>query len=533
LLVPTRHTLVTPQITPRMSALSLYDELEELTCPLTGNKYIGNLGAISEVVTWPAVKTLLPSSLARQWLPYWDHSLENKIPGARKVIAILVRVGKSKTIETLLLEGLADADLPLSQNGVSLQSHSREKTFMSFTTWEQGEVARFLEKQWMVLEPALRLDAAAAINLQLDNLCALSLAFSDCVEVTKDKDSRAHVYRSTVRPGFHGFDDNENVEDPGTVYVAVKKFERLRTDDFIKEREMLNTIRKRGIKNNHLIRHLAICEEVPCIIFPWADGGDLGDYWQRECPKVADEFLWSLRQMVGLTDALKDLHKENCRHGDLKPANILYFTENGVGILKIADVGVSRAHNQATALRKGLTTTSVSTKVYEGPEVKSNTPRSRQYDCWSMGCIILEFVLWLLYDFKAIESFFSVRHSEWHGYYRLVTDAPNLKPLDNTEVHPVVYEAMNVLREDPRCVGTALEALVNVVDEDLLKIKPGDRLKAVGLHQQLQKILKDAEKNHSYLVKTDALPPPIPPIFNQPPLSLGSNQDSTFQQTST
>jgi hypothetical protein len=207
---------------------------------------------------------------------------------------------------------------------------------MSFTTWEQGEVARFLEKQWMVLEPALRLDAAAAINLQLDNLCALSLAFSDCVEVTKDKDSGAHVYRSTVRPGFHGFDDNvsplwlpphisdnadvnlqENVEDPGPVYVAVKKFERLRTDDFIKEREMLNTIRKRGIKNNHLIRHLAICEEVPCIIFPWADGGDLGDYWQRECPKVADEFLWSLRQIVGLTDALKDLHKENCRHGDL------------------------------------------------------------------------------------------------------------------------------------------------------------------------------------------------------------------------
>ncbi|PMD47914.1 kinase-like protein [Hyaloscypha variabilis F] len=508
-----------------MSSQSLYQELEEQTCPLTGHKYLQNLKNLSEIITWPSVQKSLNPTFGRRWFPnYWDSNLEKRIPGARKVIAILFRTGQSKTIETLLSEDLTDADLPLFQKGADLQSDSRDKVFMSFRTWEPGTVDHFLNQQWLVLEPSMRLDSATAINLRLEGQCALSSAFSACVEVTKDEKSTASVYRATVRPEFHGFDERS-----GNVYVAVKKFEQRHIDFFVKERDVLKAIQEKGISNPHLIKHLAICEEVPCIIFPWAGGGDLGEYWQRESPKTPDEFLWSLRQMVGLTDALKDLHGGKCRHGDLKPANILYFTENGVGVLKIADVGVSRVHDQATALRKGMTTTSASTKVYEGPEVNAKMPRSRRYDCWSMGCIILEFVLWLLYDFKAIESFLAVRLSEWHGYYRLITNAQNIEPLDNTEVHPAVYEAMEFLRKDPRCVGTALEALVNLVDKKLLMIKPEHRLEAVDLHQRLQVILRDAENNPSYLVKADQLAPPAPPIFSQPPLSFYSDQGSTFQ----
>jgi serine/threonine protein kinase len=533
-----------------MSTRSLYEELEERTCPLTGHKYLGNLESLSKIITWPSVQKSLNPSFGRRWLwlPYWDSSPENKIPGARKVIAILVRAGQSKTIETLLSEDLTDADLPLSQKGSDLQSASRDKVFMCFRTWEPGAVERFLEKQWVVLEPFMQLNSETAINVQLEGQCALSLAFYACVEVTKDKESTAHVFKATVRPEFHGFGRNvssfwvlphvsatsdvrlqEKSKAAGEVYVAVKKFEQRRTDAFVKERDMLKAIQEKGISNAHLIKHLAICEDVPCIIFPWADGGDLGEYWQRESPRTQDEFLWSLGQMVGLVDALKDLHKGKCRHGDLKPANILYFTENGVGVLKIADVGVSRVHEKETALRRGVTTTSASTKVYEGPEVNAKIPRSRLYDCWSMGCIILEFVLWLLYDFKAIESFLAVRLSESHGYYRLIANAPNIEPLDNTEVHPEVYEAMKLLREDPRCVGTALEALVNLVDQKMLMIKPKQRREAADLHQELLVILENAEKNPSYLVRSDQPVPHVPSIFSQPALSFHSDQGSTFQ----
>ncbi|KAH8595349.1 kinase-like domain-containing protein [Bisporella sp. PMI_857] len=505
-----------------MSTWSLYEELEEQTCPLTGHKYLGNLESLSKIITWPSVQKSLTPSFGRRWrwLPYWDSSLENKIPGARKVIAILVRAGQSKTIETLLSEDLTDADLPLSKKGSDLQSASRDKVFMCFRTWEPGAVNCFLEKQWVVLEPFMQLNSETAINVQLEGQCALGLAFSACAEITKDKESTAHVFKAT-----------EKSKAAGEVYVAVKKFEQRRIDAFVKERDMLKAIQEKGISNAHLIKHLAICEDVPCIIFPWADGGDLGEYWQRESPRTLDEFLWSLRQMAGLVDALKDLHKGKCRHGDLKPANILYFTENGVGVLKIADVGVSRVHEKETALRKGVTTTSASTKVYEGPEVKAKIPRSRLYDCWSMGCIILEFVLWLLYDFKAIESFLAARLSEWHGYYCLVANAPNIEPLDNTEVHPAVYEAMKFLREDPRCVGTALEAVVNLVDKKMLIIKPKQRREAADLHRELRVILRNAEKNPSYLVRSDQPTPPVPPIFSQPALSFHLDQGSTFQQT--
>ncbi|CZR68612.1 uncharacterized protein PAC_18511 [Phialocephala subalpina] len=521
---------------PMTPTLSLYEELNEriCICPITGNKYISNLETLPETVTWPTVKKLLASSFVRRWLPGRDKNLKTKIQGARKVIAILVLIGRSNAIERLLPEDLTDEDLPLSLNGTYLQSHSRQKIFLSFSTWEPGAVGMFLEKQWVILEPPLKLDATTPVDLQLHSRCALSLAFYSCVEVTKTISRPAHVYKGTLKPGFqHGFDNSANAGNPDPIYVAIKTFERI--SNYINERDMLDRIRSKGIKNDHLIRHLAICDEVPCIIFPWATGGDLGDFWQRKFLKVPGDFLWSLRQIVGLAHALKDLHTANCRHGDLKPANILYFIKNGFGILKIADLDVARAHNHATKMRAGVTITAANTKIYEGPEVRSDMPRSRRYDCWGMGCIILEFVLWLLYDFKALESFVSARNSEWHGYYRpkpqSITVFQDADLSEAAEVHPVVYEAMDFLRKDPRSWGTALEAVVNLVDNHLLQINPEDRIDAAGLHQQLQAILEKVEKHPSYLVNANKPPPSIPPIFSQPPLQLLADLKSTFEQT--
>ncbi len=54
--------------------------------------------------------------------------------------------------------------------------------------------------------------------------------------------------------------------------------------------------------------------------------------------------MWSLEQMLGLSRGLEDLHDLNCRHGDLKPDNILHFIKDGRDILVIADLGVSKFH---------------------------------------------------------------------------------------------------------------------------------------------------------------------------------------------
>jgi hypothetical protein len=187
----------------------LYDRLYRAiqTCPLTENEFIP-LDTLHNEITWPAVKELLPDTFRRRWLSCWDCILEHKIPGARKVIAILELIGQSDTIEILLLEELTDEDLPLSRKGVNLQSNCGEKAFKSFGTWKPGLVDAFLTKQWMVIEPPLKFDANHAINIELDKYCVLQLAFSSCDEVPKTKASTAHVYEGALRPRRqHGLDN--------------------------------------------------------------------------------------------------------------------------------------------------------------------------------------------------------------------------------------------------------------------------------------------------------------------------------------
>jgi serine/threonine protein kinase len=85
---------------------------------------------------------------------------------------------------------------------------------------------------------------------------------------------------------------------------------------------------------------------------------------------------------------------ENWRHGDLKPANILGFEDQGeslLGTLKLADLGRARQHANATKERSA-TLERCSTREYDPPEVWAGLEkeRSRFVDIWSFGCVLLE-----------------------------------------------------------------------------------------------------------------------------------------------
>lgn len=100
--------------------------------------------------------------------------------------------------------------------------------------------------------------------------------------------------------------------------------------------------------------------------------------------------------------------EQHWRHGDLKPDNIIQFIDDKtswLGTLKIADLGLAKEHAFATTQQK------YTTSHYEAPEVittmNSRVPRSRRYDIWSMGCIIFEYTIWLLYGYKeGLKSFY-------------------------------------------------------------------------------------------------------------------------------
>jgi serine/threonine protein kinase len=93
------------------------------------------------------------------------------------------------------------------------------------------------------------------------------------------------------------------------------------------------------------------------------------------------------------------------RHGDIKPQNILWFATQGNDrdLLVVSDLGLTRYHSQLTKSHvygvDGLTW------AYRPPEIDLRQRIAPSYDIWSLGCVFLEFVIWYLEGFDAVEQF--------------------------------------------------------------------------------------------------------------------------------
>lgn len=221
-------------------------------------------------------------------------------------------------------------------------------------------------------------------------------------------------------------------------------------------------------------------------MFQWADGGSLRDFWEENPhPKLTPSFIREIvEQLRGLADALNELHHYDggsYRHGDLKPENILRFRltkdKTEVGLLKISDMGLAKHHAVATYLRPP-TSTRYGTVRYEPPEIVtqrlSDSGRSRLYDCWSMGCITLELIVWLLYGYKRLKDFnegLKGQMQESSPYFEVKTK----NGVQVADVHPSVRQFMEHISQDPECVGativgTAVGDLLDIVRTKLLVI---------------------------------------------------------------
>lgn len=265
----------------------------------------------------------------------------------------------------------------------------------------------------------------------------------------------------------------------------------------------------RALRNINKLNHKHITKCVAAIrrgdrryfMFPWADGGSLQDFWesipQHGSPN-AGLIKQALEQLSHLADALDVLHNcsdggnsndsnrlmpnstadgKNIRHGDLKPENILRFfdetssvsttTQPRLGLLKIADMGLAKQHIHATKNRTKNTSQRYGTVRYEAPEaLNEKGGRSRLYDVWSMGCITLEFIIWLLHGNKALEEF----HAQVGGPTKQACQYFEGKP---PQVHHVVTKWISHFQHsDPECRGsTAMGDLLNIVHKRLLVVE--------------------------------------------------------------
>lgn len=243
------------------------------------------------------------------------------------------------------------------------------------------------------------------------------------------------------------------------------------------------------LSHPHIIQRIAAITRgrQRCLMFLWADGGNLRDFWIENPKPILTAALIKniIEQLRGMAEALQKLHgyrdQYHYRHGDLKPENILNFPDpdkSRIGTFKISDLGSAKHHSVATRLRERTGGKSFATTVYQPPESITNklSPSSRLYDIWSMGCVTLEFMVWVLYGYEELKkfttgikgkleepcSFFEVQETEQEG------TTPRLV----ARLHPTVQACLDRLSRDPECTGkTALGDLLEVIKTKLLVIK--------------------------------------------------------------
>jgi serine/threonine protein kinase len=215
------------------------------------------------------------------------------------------------------------------------------------------------------------------------------------------------------------------------------------------------------------------------LMFEWADGGSLADVWsEHKNPGITTHLMkQTVEQLLGLAKAIEATHYDEIggtRHGDLKPENILRFqpcAEKILGTLKIGDWGLAKYHNENTMDRQEMTSARFFTVLYEAPEWGLKQPLGRQYDIWSMGVIILELLIWLLYGFEEIQRFkkdVMGPTNDPEACYMVRTD-PNRRTY--AVLRKVVENWIEHIAKDPSCAkGTAMGELLDLIKTKLLVV---------------------------------------------------------------
>lgn len=179
-----------------------------------------------------------------------------------------------------------------------------------------------------------------------------------------------------------------------------------------------------------------------------------------------------------------------------------------MGTLQIADMGLARFHekdaNTGLRLVNNIhTSTPSGTSRYEPPEMDRDraTPgggsraRSRQYDIWSMGCVMLELLIWLCYDYEAVETFRKNTKYFWQPQK------------DRYVVHDHVVSCMNVMDTQLQD-NTAHKELLDLVRTKLLIVKVSETYEsqlhfreiAKGFRKSMEDIEQKCRPSSSYFL---------------------------------
>jgi serine/threonine protein kinase len=410
--------------------------------------------------------------------------------------------------------------------------------------WNFSRINKFQTEQWRFLAPII------STSQPLHDFGQCTIPFVAKHDII-GKGGHGIVYKYEIHPAhlrdplsLFKTDEawvNRSDQDTANNVVAVKEI-RKEGSEVVKrwEREVKALARMNQLRQEHIVRFITAFRRKGTsddiehyVMFEWADGGNLSDlraaYPNPEL--TAARIKWVIRQLYGLAQALSKAHyledEGSYRHGDLKPANILWFRRGDTefGTLKIGDWGEAKEHANVTALRHDTTAQS-GTRRYEPPEVVTGVPsslsqesrfvRSRLYDIWGIGCITLEIIIWLVYGLSELKRF-DKENIGTYGISDFFYEVSLNKP---AKVHGVAEYWMEQIAKDPRCSRhkSALGDLLDIVRTDLLIVKlPTDGGAKRSHSDPIQVVAKQT-------LNTSGLQPPI--ITSEDAIDEDGNQIS-------
>ena len=417
---------------------------------------------------------------------------------ARKLFAISIYSGLEGANLYRAMRSFQDSNFQDGHLPLCIPSHGQNKPpFVRSQLWTRLKIDRFCQAQWKFLAPVFSPDHFY-YDLGPETILPI---------INKDSDRKEGAFSQVFKVRIHEAHIKDQDRPVGTFVnalmsigrmltltsqttpapesFALKEIRKVDNDDLAWEAEVGALYRIRTLGQPHIVRTIAAFKKGPrgaedhYLVFEWAEGGNLRDVWvAHPKPGLSAELVKDvIRQLRGLSDALCVLHANNIRHGDLKPENILSFRSKGkgdtlLGTLKLADFGLARRHKAVTQLRDQGTTTMSGTRRYEPPEVmtEDGLARSRLYDVWAMGCIILELMIWLLYGMEGLAKFSSsmVESSSYNSSFYEV-EIEHETGRRRAKVKDPVERWMDAMSRHAACApGTAMGDLLRTLRTKLL-----------------------------------------------------------------
>ncbi|KAJ1333050.1 cyclin-dependent kinase 2 [Microdochium nivale] len=295
--------------------------------------------------------------------------------------------------------------------------------------------------------------------------------------------------------------------------VKTLKKQNSQADPTKYENEVAQLKRFNAFKHPHLVMLLISYQlgDTYNFVFPFAKS-NLKDYWSKNPVREPKEVLWLIEQLKGLVGATQVIHEPTFepnmygRHGDIKPENILIFEVHGKLKMVLSDMGLTALHSEYSRSQQSPAKTAM-TPTYRPPESDfEGNVISRSYDIWTLGCLVMETLVWYLGGYHWLFQFSQERMTPdvtgckkptYFDIKRLDSKSPGAAA-HTASIKQEVFEWFEKIRTHPRCTKFVLD-IVDIVQDEMLIVRRKDkeRITASKLLVKISNIYKQCQESDS------------------------------------